>query len=77
MPTLKGTEVSLSSVRCFLYLVTSSRNVSIFHSAQVHTFWTDLLHNQAALLTVQTTQNGKLRLPWEELRVGLHGLGFP
>ena len=30
MPTLKGTEVSLSYVECFLYLVSSSINVSIF-----------------------------------------------
>ena len=30
-PTLKGTEVSLSYVQCFLYLVTSSINISIFH----------------------------------------------
>ena len=40
MPTLKGTEVSLSSVQCFLYLV-SSINVSIFHSTWPDTFWTD------------------------------------
>ena len=31
MPTLKKTEVSLSFVQCFLYLVSSSINVSIFH----------------------------------------------
>ncbi|KAF6086176.1 hypothetical protein HJG60_008382 [Phyllostomus discolor] len=30
MPTLKGTEASLSYVQCFLYLVSSSVNVSIF-----------------------------------------------
>ena len=29
--TLKGTEASLSYVQCFLYLVSSSINVSIFH----------------------------------------------
>ena len=32
MPPLKGTEESLSCVQCFLYLVSSSINVSIFHS---------------------------------------------
>ena len=31
VPTLKGTEVSLSYVQCFLYLVSSSINTSIFH----------------------------------------------
>ena len=30
VPTLKGTEASLSCVQCFLYLVSSSINVSIF-----------------------------------------------
>ena len=30
MPTLKGTEASLSYVQCFLYLVSSSINVSYF-----------------------------------------------
>ena len=33
MPTLKGTEASLSYVQCFLYLESSSINVSIFHIA--------------------------------------------
>ena len=31
VPTLKGTEVSLSCVQCFLYLVSYSINVSTFH----------------------------------------------
>ena len=31
VPTLKGTKVSLSCVQCFLYLVSSSINVCIFH----------------------------------------------
>ena len=31
MPTLNGTEASLSYVQCFFYLVSSSINVSIFH----------------------------------------------
>ena len=37
MPTLKGTEVSLSYEQCFLYLVSSSRNVSIFHNTWLDT----------------------------------------
>ena len=41
VPTLKGTEVSLSYVQCFLYLVSSSVNVSIFHISWLDTFWTD------------------------------------
>ena len=39
MPTLKGTKVSLSYVQCFLYLVSSSINVSIFHITWLDTFW--------------------------------------
>ena len=42
VPTLKGTEVLLSCVQCFLYLVSSSINVSIFHSTWLDTFWTDV-----------------------------------
>ena len=30
VPTLKGTEVSLSHVQCFWYFISSSINVSIF-----------------------------------------------
>ena len=44
VPTLKGTEVSLSHVRCFLSLVSSSINVSIFHITWLDSFWTDLVH---------------------------------
>ena len=43
MPTLKGTEASLSCEQCFLYLVSSSVNVSILHSTWLDTFWTDLV----------------------------------
>ena len=39
MPTLKGTEVSLSYVQCFLYLVSSSVNVSVFHITWLDAFW--------------------------------------
>ena len=38
VPTLKGTEASLSCVQCFLYLVSSSINVSIFHITWLDTF---------------------------------------
>ena len=41
VPTLKGTETSLSYVQCFLYLVSSSINVFIFHITRLDTFWTD------------------------------------
>ena len=40
--TLKETEVSLSYAQCFLYLVSSSINVSIFHITWLDAFWTDL-----------------------------------
>ena len=40
MPTLRRTEVSLSYVQCFLSLVSSSINVSIFHCTWLDTFWT-------------------------------------
>ena len=43
VPTLKGTETSLSCVQCFLYLVRSSVNASTFHSTWLDTFWTDLI----------------------------------
>ena len=42
MPTLKGTEASLSYVQCFLYLVSFSINASIFHITWPDTFWTNL-----------------------------------
>ena len=43
VPTLKGSEVSLSYVQYFLYLVSSSINVSLFHITWLDTFWTDLV----------------------------------
>ena len=46
VPTLKGTEVSLSYIQCFLYLVSSSINVSIFHIALLEAFWTNLVHKK-------------------------------
>ena len=44
MPTLKGTEALLSYVQCFLHLVSSSINVSIFHITWLDAFWTDLVY---------------------------------
>ena len=38
VPTLKATEASLSYAQCFLYLVSSSINVSIFHITWLDTF---------------------------------------
>ena len=43
VPTLKGTEASLSYAQCFSYLVSSSMKVSIFHILWLDTFWTDLV----------------------------------
>ena len=42
VPTLKGTEAGLSDVQYFLYFVSSSINVSIFHITWLNPFWTDL-----------------------------------
>ena len=39
VPTLKRTEVSLSYVQCFLYLVSSSVTVSIFYITWLDTLW--------------------------------------
>ena len=43
VPTLKGTEASLSYVQCFWYLVPFSTNVSILHITWLVTFWTDFI----------------------------------
>ena len=39
----EGDSASLSYVQCFLYLVSSSINVSIFHITWLDTFWTDFI----------------------------------
>ena len=44
VPTLKGTEASLSYVQCFFFLVSSSVKVSICHSMWLDTFWKDYIH---------------------------------
>ena len=43
VPTLKGTEVSLSYLQCFLYFLSSSINASIFHITWLNMIWTDLV----------------------------------
>ena len=52
VPTLKGTEASLSYVHCFMYLISSSINVSIFYITWLDISWMDLV--QSVLLTVIT-----------------------
>ena len=39
VPTLKGTDALLSYVQCFLYLLSFSVDVSIFHITWLDTFW--------------------------------------
>ena len=43
VPTSMGTEVSFSCIQCFLYLVSSSINVPVFHITWLDTLWTDLV----------------------------------
>ena len=43
--TLKGNKAPSSYVQCCLYLISSSTNVSIFHSTRLDTFWTDLMYS--------------------------------
>ena len=40
IPTLKGTQALLYYVQCFLYLVSSPINVSVFHIIYLDTSWT-------------------------------------
>ena len=61
VPILKGTEASLSYVQCFLYLLSSSINVFIFHITCLHAFWTDLICNIQAISNIKTG-HGKLKL---------------
>ena len=67
MPSLKRTEVSLSYEQCFLYLISSSVNVSIFHSAWLDTFWTGLVCClQKTHLRSKDTHRLKLK-GWKEI----------
>ena len=43
VPTLKGTEASLSYVQCFFYLVSSSINISILYITWLDTSWTSYI----------------------------------
>ena len=64
MPTLKGTEVSLSYVQCFLYLVSSLINVSIFHVTWLDTFWTYLVyHNKMSFYFIRAVVKSTLTRP--------------
>ena len=47
MPPLKGTKESLSCVQRFLYLVSSSVNVSIVRSTWLDPLWTALAYPKA------------------------------
>ena len=44
VPALKRTEASLSWEQCFLYLLSSSINVSIFYIMWLDTFWTGVIY---------------------------------
>ena len=44
VPTLTGTEMSLSYVQCFLYFISSKITVSIFHITWLNTVWTDFVY---------------------------------
>ena len=57
VPTLKGTEASLSYVQCFLYVISSSINVSIFHITWLDSFWTDLVYTYCKTITTISLVN--------------------
>ena len=62
VPALKGTEASLSYVQYFLYLISSSINVCIFHITWLATFWTDLIIYYIWLLCIPFCYYGIFRL---------------
>ena len=55
VPTLKGTEASLSYVQCFLYLVSSSRNMSIFHISRLDRSHMCYFNNESQYLAADLT----------------------
>ena len=65
VPTLKGTEVSLSYVQCFLYLLSSSIHVSIFHIIWLDTFWTNLASPDKRQVTILSCNSEKTFLCWK------------
>ena len=63
--TFKGTEASLFYVQFFLYLVSFSISVSIFHITWLDTFWTDLIVNNLDLRDhIQITIENAFSLYW-------------
>ena len=65
MSTFKGTEASLFYVQFFLYLVSFSISVSIFHITWLDTFWTDLIVNNLDLRDhIQITIENAFSLYW-------------
>ena len=67
VPTLKGTEASLSYVQCFLYLVPSSVNVSNFHSTWLDTFCINFIDKTSNLETSNNYWATKLSLLMKEI----------
>lgn len=67
MPTLKGTEVSLSQVQHSLYLAASSVNASGVHSPGLDTFQTDLLCRcrERGIWTIQASTHPPAHHPSE------------
>ena len=66
VPTFKGTEESLSYVQCFLYLLSSSVNVSIFHITWLDTFWID--HVQQLLSAERKAEILPFATTWMDLK---------
>ena len=60
MPTLKGTEASLSYVKCLLYLVSSSTNVFIVLIARMYTSWKDLIGPYYSIQTCVVTYHKQI-----------------
>ena len=66
VPTLKGTEASLSYVQCFLYLVSFSINISVFHIAWLDTFCTDLVWHSGEGKNIKILKRTVLARGWGE-----------
>ena len=75
IPTLEGTEVSWSYVQCFLYLVSSSVNVSVSHITWLDTSWTDLVYLH--ILGWEETVGGtSMEADYSEYTPWLHSFDF-